>query len=159
MFLKNQLVYILFHPVVYMVKLNIEMSMASLVIRLAQGKGRDGADIEEAESSTDPASHIHSGKNIGSQYADPGRRGSSIQMSTRSKRAGSMMKSLGLSKIDSEESLQGIQRRTDVNVTSEKIEPSKEDSSLRSSSEIPYSVFGDDAPLRKNGVIIAEMPV
>ncbi|KAF2022618.1 hypothetical protein EK21DRAFT_51040, partial [Setomelanomma holmii] len=38
MFLKNGVVYVQFHPVVYMVKLNIEMSMASLVVRLAQGK-------------------------------------------------------------------------------------------------------------------------
>ncbi|KAF1966145.1 hypothetical protein BU23DRAFT_441513, partial [Bimuria novae-zelandiae CBS 107.79] len=38
MFLKNQIVYIQFHPVTYMVKLNIEMTMASLVVRLARGQ-------------------------------------------------------------------------------------------------------------------------
>jgi|TARA_R110002003_G_scaffold245_2_gene17595 redox-regulated HSP33 family molecular chaperone len=38
MFLENQIVYIQFHPLVYMIKLNIEMSMATLVVRLAQGK-------------------------------------------------------------------------------------------------------------------------
>ncbi|KAH9207524.1 hypothetical protein DL95DRAFT_249136, partial [Leptodontidium sp. 2 PMI_412] len=36
MSLKNQLVYIQFHPVAYMVKLNIEMSMANLITKLAQ---------------------------------------------------------------------------------------------------------------------------
>lgn len=36
--LPNELVYIQFHPVCYMVKLNIEMSMASLITRLATGK-------------------------------------------------------------------------------------------------------------------------
>ena len=52
MFLKNQVVYIQFHPVVYMVKLNIEMSMASLIVRLAQGKTENDADPEEFGSST-----------------------------------------------------------------------------------------------------------
>ena len=37
MSLPNQVVYIQFHPVTYMVKLNIEMSMASLISRLARG--------------------------------------------------------------------------------------------------------------------------
>ncbi|KAB5577811.1 hypothetical protein GE09DRAFT_1214021 [Coniochaeta sp. 2T2.1] len=36
MSLPNQVVYIQFHPVAYMVKLNIEMSMASLITRLAR---------------------------------------------------------------------------------------------------------------------------
>ncbi|KAF9876908.1 hypothetical protein CkaCkLH20_05754 [Colletotrichum karsti] len=36
MSLPNQVVYIQFHPVAYMVKLNIEMSMASLITRLAK---------------------------------------------------------------------------------------------------------------------------
>ncbi|KAK2754249.1 hypothetical protein FQN54_007128 [Arachnomyces sp. PD_36] len=36
MFLKNQLVYVQFHPVTYMIKLNIEMSMASLITKLAR---------------------------------------------------------------------------------------------------------------------------
>ncbi|TDZ17850.1 hypothetical protein Cob_v009176 [Colletotrichum orbiculare MAFF 240422] len=38
MSLPNQVVYIQFHPVAYMVKLNIEMSMASLITRLARDK-------------------------------------------------------------------------------------------------------------------------
>lgn len=54
MFLKNQVVYIQFHPVVYMVKLNIEMSMASLIVRLAQGKTENDADPEDLGSSTGP---------------------------------------------------------------------------------------------------------
>src|SRR6266498_2349711 len=37
MSLKNQLVYIQFHPVAYMIKLNIEMSMAALITKLARG--------------------------------------------------------------------------------------------------------------------------
>ncbi|KAF2736704.1 hypothetical protein EJ04DRAFT_396350, partial [Polyplosphaeria fusca] len=44
MFLPNQIVYIQFHPVAYMVKLNIEMSMANLVVRLARGKSESDMD-------------------------------------------------------------------------------------------------------------------
>jgi hypothetical protein len=36
MFLKNPLVYVQFHPVTYMIKLNIEMSMAALITKLAR---------------------------------------------------------------------------------------------------------------------------
>lgn len=41
MSLKNQVVYIQFHPVAYMVKLNIELSMASLITKLARGAIED----------------------------------------------------------------------------------------------------------------------
>ncbi|KAL3961236.1 hypothetical protein ACCO45_002759 [Purpureocillium lilacinum] len=41
MSLPNQVVYIQFHPVTYMVKLNIEMSMADLITRLARGENSD----------------------------------------------------------------------------------------------------------------------
>jgi hypothetical protein len=41
MFLQNQVVYIQFHPVTYMVKLNIEMSMASLITRIAKDTVQD----------------------------------------------------------------------------------------------------------------------
>jgi hypothetical protein len=37
MSLQNQLVYIQFHPVTYMVKLNIEMTMAALIAKIARG--------------------------------------------------------------------------------------------------------------------------
>lgn len=39
MSLRNQLVYIQFHPVTYMVKLNIEMSMAAMITKLARERG------------------------------------------------------------------------------------------------------------------------
>lgn len=39
MSLKNQLVYIQFHPVTYMVKLNIEMTMAAMITKLAREPG------------------------------------------------------------------------------------------------------------------------
>ncbi|KAH0490220.1 hypothetical protein TgHK011_001699 [Trichoderma gracile] len=41
MSLPNQVVYIQFHPVTYMVKLNIEMEMAELITKLAKGENSD----------------------------------------------------------------------------------------------------------------------
>ncbi|KAM0260066.1 hypothetical protein ACHAQJ_002990 [Trichoderma viride] len=41
MSLPNQVVYIQFHPVAYMVKLNIEMTMADLITKLARGENSD----------------------------------------------------------------------------------------------------------------------
>ncbi|KAL7929530.1 hypothetical protein V8C35DRAFT_331610 [Trichoderma chlorosporum] len=41
MSLPNQVVYIQFHPVTYMVKLNIEMTMAELITKLAKGENSD----------------------------------------------------------------------------------------------------------------------
>jgi hypothetical protein len=41
MSLKNQVVYIQFHPVAYTVKLNIELSMASLITKLARNSIAD----------------------------------------------------------------------------------------------------------------------
>lgn len=41
MSLPNQEVFILFHPLVYMAKLNIEMTMASLIVKLARGSRAD----------------------------------------------------------------------------------------------------------------------
>jgi hypothetical protein len=60
MFLPNPVVYIQFHPVVYIVKLNIEMSMASLVVKLA--RGRSGSDACDPHSSVDPRSNSCSNK-------------------------------------------------------------------------------------------------
>lgn len=41
MSLPNQVVYIQFHPVTYMVKLNIEMTMADLITKLAKSENSD----------------------------------------------------------------------------------------------------------------------
>lgn len=146
MFLKNQVVYIQFHPVVYMVKLNIEMSMASLIVRLAKGKTENDADPEDFGSSTGP---------------------SNSQSDKRSKAKPNQFQSFqltsakgGRSKIhsrnDSDESLGQIHRTTELNVVVEhvdKVKGSSEGSSSRSSHETPHSMFGDDIPLHKNGNI------
>ncbi|KAJ8107815.1 hypothetical protein OPT61_g8602 [Boeremia exigua] len=145
MFLKNQVVYIQFHPVVYMVKLNIEMSMASLIVRLAKGKSENDADPEEFGSSTGP---------------------SNSQSDRRSKAKPNHFQSFqltsakgGRSKIhsrnESDESLGQIHRTTELNVVVEHVDKLKNSSegSSRSSHETPHSMFGDETPLHKNGNI------
>ena len=153
MFLKNQVVYIQFHPVVYMVKLNIEMSMASLVVRLAQGKSQNDMSPEDFPSSTDPESHTRSAGAV-----------QSLQLTNRSKRGHTGMRSPGLSKIDSDESLElgGIQCRTELRITHEDRKETQErrdfvESSSRSSNEAPApSVFGDETPLHKKTFRVQE---
>jgi hypothetical protein len=151
MFLKNPVVYVQFHPVVYMVKLNIEMSMASLVVRLAQGKPQNDMDPEAFHSSADPKSHSRSGHLNRSQNDQV----KSIQLSSRTKKGDSMMRSAGLSQIDSDEDLGGIECRTDLTVVVESIDHKGAESS-KSSNEIAHSVFGDEVPLYKNGVRVNE---
>ncbi|KAF1850929.1 uncharacterized protein K460DRAFT_373064 [Cucurbitaria berberidis CBS 394.84] len=158
MFLKNQVVYIQFHPVAYMVKLNIEMSMASLVVRLAQGKPQNDMDPEQY-SSTDPNSHSRSAHHHRSGQNGNRNHSNAIQLSSRPKKGVSTMVSSGLSKIDSDESLGGIECRTDLNVVVEDIKTAKDfsgDGSSRSSHEAPHSVFGDETPLHKNSVRVME---
>jgi hypothetical protein len=137
MFLKNQIVYIQFHPVVYIVKLNIEMSMASLVVRLAQGRPENDMYPEEKfqSSSHKGRSELRSGHHTHIK---------SVQL--KSKRAGNTV----LSANDSDESLGGIHCQTDLNVVSELVDQKKGAPSSRSSHETPHSMFGDDIPLHKN---------
>jgi hypothetical protein len=140
MFLKNQVVYIQFHPVVYIVKLNIEMSMASLVVRLAQGKPENDMYPEEKFSSTANAkhqsAHLASGRHTHIQ---------SIQLKSNNK---ARSKDMGASKRGSEESMGGIHCQTDLNIVVE-----DKASSERSSHELERSMFGDDVPLHhhRNG--------
>ena len=147
MFLKNQVVYIQFHPVVYMVKLNIEMSMASLIVRLAKGKTENDAYSEEFGSSTGPSNSQSDRRS----KAKPNKF-QSFQLTSA--------KGPGRSKIhsrnDSDESLGQIHRTTELNVVVEHVNVDKKggsDGSSRSSHETPHSMFGDETPLHKNGNI------
>ncbi|PVH95910.1 hypothetical protein DM02DRAFT_475956, partial [Periconia macrospinosa] len=56
MFIRNTLVYGQFHPVVYLIKLNIEMSMASLIAHVARGGINDMYPEAHFDSSTGPRS-------------------------------------------------------------------------------------------------------
>lgn len=46
MSLPNPIVFVQFHPVTYMVKLNIEMSMATLITKVAKGSGESDETTE-----------------------------------------------------------------------------------------------------------------
>jgi hypothetical protein len=159
MFLKNQVVYIQFHPVAYMVKLNIEMSMASLVVRLAQGKpDNDMYPHDIGQSSTGPhASSDHRSKQLSSRPAHD-----HLQSFQLTSVKGDGMNGLTHKKNSSDSSLGGIHCRTDVHVMSH---DRKDDADLgerassRSSGEAPRSMFEDDTPLNKSGVRITERAV
>jgi|TARA_R110002003_G_scaffold534_6_gene20227 hypothetical protein len=144
MFLKNGVVYVQFHPVVYMVKLNIEMSMASLVVRLAQGKPENDMYPEEFASSsnnpTNPQSHLRSGHHAQRVHIQ------SIQLKSKKGTNGV------LSNNDSDDSLGGIHCQTDLNVTVENVDIKKGGGSSRSSNEAPQSMFEDDIPLHKQNM-------
>jgi hypothetical protein len=142
MFLKNQVVYIQFHPVVYIVKLNIEMSMASLVVRLAQGKPENDMYPEEKfHSSSNKATHLRSDLRSGHQ----GQQHVTIQSMQIPKRGNKDVMDDG----DSIESMGGIHCQRDVAVTVEHVESKKGAGSSRSSQEAPQSMFEDDTPLQK----------
>lgn len=148
MFLKNQVVYVQFHPVVYMVKLNIEMSMASLIVRLAQGKSENDADPEDFGSSTGP-SNSQSDRRSKAKL----QKYQSFQL-TSAKGGGPTTKVH--SRNDSDESLGQIHRTTELNVVVEHVDLKDGGSgggSSRSSHETPRSMFGDETPLHKNSQI------
>lgn len=147
MFLRNQVVYIQFHPVVYMVKLNIEMSMASLIVRLAKGKTENDAEPEEFGSSTGPSN---------SQSDRRSRAKPNHFQSFQLTSAKGAMTSKIHSRNDSDESLGQIHRTTELNVVVEhvdKLKDGSEGSSSRSSHETPQSMFSDETPLHKGANI------
>ncbi|KAM0199681.1 hypothetical protein ACHAQI_011982 [Fusarium lateritium] len=116
MSLPNQTVFIQFHPVVYLVKLNIEMSMADLITQLARQKMTDELYPSMSHSAT-PKTHTHHDLENGPDENTPGF-GGSIQMTHRSKAASTSEESLdGISEI-SEPSYKGIHRRIEVKIES-----------------------------------------
>ncbi|KAI1841858.1 hypothetical protein JX265_010832 [Neoarthrinium moseri] len=109
MSLPNQVVYIQFHPVAYMVKLNIEMSMASLITRLARTGANDVHMNTLSESDRRRAygtdEHTHTSRDVG------------LKSFTQSRVRG------GLEAQDND--FAGIQRTVDFNVTVQQASPSE----------------------------------
>ncbi|PCD25496.1 hypothetical protein AU210_014599 [Fusarium oxysporum f. sp. radicis-cucumerinum] len=111
MSLPNQTVFIQFHPVVYLVKLNIEMSMASLITRLARKKMTDELYPSMSYSAT-PKGQTHDDLEHAQGFD------ASIQMTHKSKAASRSEDSLeGLSDVS--EPPNGIHRRIEVKIESE----------------------------------------
>ncbi|CAI6334412.1 unnamed protein product [Periconia digitata] len=143
MFLPNQLVYIQFHPVTYIVKLNIEMSMASLVVRLARGVPENDMHEEQHYSSSGPRSRAQAVNDMRRQTHEPSGHFQSFQLSSISR---------GQRKI-SEESQVGITCTTDVRVErsdkqAAEIETKSGSSSLAET--LGIDKFGDEIPLHKD---------
>lgn len=146
MWLPNQVVFIQFHPVVYIVKLNIEMSMASLVVRLAQGKSDvNFRDMYDPES--DPRSMRLSNRDMPR----------SVPLSVASIRKADKDEELD---DDSMDGMQGIHCRTDLAVTVENVEVKGlgDEHSSKDSDGTIRDMFGDEIPLNKEGYRMQEMP-
>lgn len=152
MFLKNQIVYIQFHPVTYMVKLNIEMTMASLVVRLARGQSDNDMALHDfGQSSSGPDK-----SNSHSRHFNPGNQ-QSFHLSSVTGVTSGHRKNAG----SSDDDLRGIHFRTDFHVVSEEV-PVKDNGSKRSSKssvELQRSVFGDETPLHKNPAQVTTSPL
>lgn len=141
MFLPNQVVYVQFHPVAYMVKLNIEMSMASLVVKLARGKTE--TDVYDVNSSTDPRSGQRSHQQRSTHNALNNPNYQSFQLNSITK---------GRRESCSDDDLGGITRKTELNVVVEdKIMQGRGSTSKEHSlAETLGDRYGDEIPL-KNG--------
>jgi len=74
MSLKNQVVYIQFHPVAYMVKLNIEISMASLITKIARHsvEARNNEFMVQNSSSHNHSRYTHTSQVNASIGLKPG---------------------------------------------------------------------------------------
>jgi hypothetical protein len=167
MFLRNPIVYLQFHPVCYLVKLNIEMSMASLITHVARGTEQNDMYPEEDfhGSNTDPTSNSKSHPSRFDMHSATHQtnieRGQGESFHLTSMKGGQ--------KTDSRnniESATGIHCRTDLNIVVEHVDvdsasdnsitEEKRSGSSRSSTEGIHSCFGDETPLRKNGIVVTE---
>ena len=114
MSLPNQTVFIQFHPVVYLVKLNIEMSMATLITQLARKKMTDEL-YPSISYSTTPKNRTQDPESGADGKAPTF--GASIQMTHITKAASTSEESLD-APSDVPESQTGIHRRIEVKIES-----------------------------------------
>ncbi|KPM44484.1 hypothetical protein AK830_g2072 [Neonectria ditissima] len=140
MWLPNQSVFIQFHPVTYMVKLNIEMSMAKLITRLASR----GASDEDYPELSDP-NHAHVQPSNPNAFDNtPWVQSNSLQMAQVSKVvAGESEEDLANS-ADIIGAETGICRRTDIEIC---VESNRR--SYIGRGRTPYRV-DDEVPLTSN---------
>ncbi|CAG7554664.1 unnamed protein product [Fusarium equiseti] len=135
MSLPNQTVFIQFHPVVYLVKLNIEMSMADMITQLARMKMSDELYPSHSYSHT-PKNHTAPDNNMGA----------SIQMTHKSQVASGPNASLDdLSEISEPSS--GIHKRIDVKIETEPKDQDRKSGKFGAVVELP-SPGGEGRPKR-----------
>ncbi|KAF4997978.1 hypothetical protein FGRMN_3498 [Fusarium graminum] len=133
MSLPNQVVYIQFHPVAYMVKLNIEMSMAKLITRLAKGENPD-----DYYPSMSHSGHGHSNHRTNDAPWTQG--GANMQLTHRS-RVVAGDSDEDITRTINRENEPGIHRRQEFEITVE----TKRKSKMNPFGEGPES--GDELPL------------
>ncbi|EEU41714.1 uncharacterized protein NECHADRAFT_87702 [Fusarium vanettenii 77-13-4] len=143
MSLPNQVVYIQFHPVAYMVKLNIEMSMASLITRLARGENADEYYPSMSRSNHGASGHDNSHSRTGNS---PWANGNVVHMINRSKVAAGDSDEEAVGPIGRAGPGAGIHRRKDIEV---KVET---DTKI-------YKVKRDGARGRASGRVEDELPL
>ena len=71
MSLPNDIVYLQFHPLAYLVKLHIEMNMAELITKVVKASNPNGYDYSGSRSRSNPKSSQHrtiTGKKMGSVF-------------------------------------------------------------------------------------------
>lgn len=164
MSLPSQVVYIQFHPVAYMVKLNIEMSMAQLITKLARGSVSDRDELENNSSSNNPSGHINTHTYGKGTIRDPK---DELHLTELSKRMGQNHQTSAVagtySKAD-RETIEGIHTKRDIHVmvedssslsqlsSNEETYHTHHDHSISASERRPSSSKDDDdVPLKKNG--------
>ncbi|KAH8683417.1 hypothetical protein BGZ61DRAFT_358136 [Ilyonectria robusta] len=139
MWLPNQSVFIQFHPVTYMVKLNIEMSMAKLITRLAS---RGNSDEDYPELSNSNPSNGQSG-NRNNPDNHPWTKSNSVKLVQMSKVVVGESEE-DLSSVEVLGSGAGIRKRTKIEV---KVESDSRNYGGRSKQSISLE---DELPLTSN---------
>ncbi|KAK3934369.1 hypothetical protein QBC46DRAFT_427607 [Diplogelasinospora grovesii] len=139
MSLPNQVVYIQFHPVAYMVKLNIEMSMASLISRLAQSP-------TDAEINPNSLSQEHGkSRDLSRYYAHDSSRAHSHVLKSFHRT------SIGASPADDIETIladdTGIHRRTDLDIQVESAASSRSNVTSRDTDKTVRTGMEDEQSL------------
>ncbi|KAI0175453.1 hypothetical protein BJ166DRAFT_175197 [Pestalotiopsis sp. NC0098] len=135
MSLPNQVVFIQFHPVAYMVKLNIEMSMATLITRLARN-GRNDVYLNTL-SESDRRRQYGTDENARSGNRDVG-----LKSFTKSRVRHDP------EDVDPDLALgSGIQRTFDVNVTVQQSSPSDHNHK----GHVMFDRMDDEISLKRNG--------
>lgn len=151
MSLPNQLVYIQFHPVTYMTKLNIEMTMATLIARLAQGTAAD--EYPWLSKSDQRTNGGHTGVRGQESQRHPWAQSQALQYIQRPKEAHASSDE-DLADLESLAGREGIHKRTEVRVRIE-----------RDSSGYPRydanvgSTPGDGARARRTSGVEDELPL
>jgi hypothetical protein len=109
MSLPNQVVYVQFHPVAYMVKLNVEMSMANLIKKLAKDS------VDDRNHHIESMSHVYS-MNDRTQTSNQ----TAIKMKSGNHTSASVAK-LGKSSAANVDGFDGIRTTTEVLVKVENV--------------------------------------